>query len=391
MQRRSVVEELGTLANRTMTETPKIVHERLRAGIVGKSAAGSHPDANALNAFAEQALSLTEREDVLAHLASCATCRNVLRTALPEVVVPEPVVVAESQDIPLPVAKIRQRKALLWPSLRWGVLAAGVVTAVLLARPGFEHLTNPARNQANSGVQRPADAGVGSQTTVEKSDFRSSGTEAKSKTPDELTKAQASTSRSSQQRTAAASGNYSISGREEVSEPSSLIADNRGSSADHPFPMGSNQTAIVRAKPALGTQDQSQETLPPNKSQTQAGGALASLAVLKQSPQWVIEAGSLKRSLDGGLSWQTILQPANSLLCYASRGGQMWVGGQGGTLLRSTDGGAHWSAIAVSPQGKTLSSDIKNINLQDPASIMLTTTGDDRLVSKDGGTTWEQR
>jgi hypothetical protein len=37
-----------------------------------------HPDAESLNAFAEQALAATEREQILAHLAGCSRCRQVI-------------------------------------------------------------------------------------------------------------------------------------------------------------------------------------------------------------------------------------------------------------------------------------------------------------------------
>jgi Putative zinc-finger len=39
---------------------------------------GVHPDAESLNAFAEQALAAAEREQVLTHLASCGRCREVV-------------------------------------------------------------------------------------------------------------------------------------------------------------------------------------------------------------------------------------------------------------------------------------------------------------------------
>ena len=409
-----------------MTETPKIVHGRLRAAMAGQGAGGSHPDANVLNAFAEQALSLPEREDVLAHLALCAICRDVLLTALPEIVVPEPIVAAEPQTLSLPVSSFRERRALLWPSLRWGVLAAGVITAVLLARHGFEHgfghLTNTASNQASSALQRSADANrgsqaLGSQTTPAKSavpgdGVPGNGTGAKSESAEALSatspmqqaaapapvtsgsRLQSNGTRKPTQQTSAAAANPVVSGAENAgaqkSEPPFMIAGNRAPS--NPLSLAANgPTAIVRAKPPLGTQDQSQQVLPPGRSQTQAGEALASPAVLKQSPQWAIEAGTLKRTLDGGQSWQTVLQPAKSLLCFASRGGQLWAAGRSGTLLHSIDGGANWTAITVSIGGQAFNSDIKDISVQDPSLILLTTTADKHLVSKDGGQTWEQK
>ena len=37
-----------------------------------------HPDAESLNAFAEQALGEQEREQIVAHLAECGRCREVV-------------------------------------------------------------------------------------------------------------------------------------------------------------------------------------------------------------------------------------------------------------------------------------------------------------------------
>jgi len=37
-----------------------------------------HPDADSLNAFVEQALAMPEREQILAHLAACSRCRQVI-------------------------------------------------------------------------------------------------------------------------------------------------------------------------------------------------------------------------------------------------------------------------------------------------------------------------
>src|SRR5262245_14687613 len=63
----------------TMPEVPKIVHDRLRAALP----ADAHPDADVLTAFAEQALSAIERENVTGHLARCGECRGVIALSLP--------------------------------------------------------------------------------------------------------------------------------------------------------------------------------------------------------------------------------------------------------------------------------------------------------------------
>jgi len=63
-----------------MSELPKIAQARLRAQSVA-----AHPDADVLTAFCEQSLSEGERQPVLAHLAACADCREVVALALPPV------------------------------------------------------------------------------------------------------------------------------------------------------------------------------------------------------------------------------------------------------------------------------------------------------------------
>ena len=59
---------------------------------------GQHPDADQLNAFAEGALPVHEREATLAHLAGCAHCRMIVSLALPpmedEAAAPQPVFTA---------------------------------------------------------------------------------------------------------------------------------------------------------------------------------------------------------------------------------------------------------------------------------------------------------
>ena len=63
-----------------MLEIPKIVRQRLAANL----AAGAHPDANLLTAFAEQTLTRRERDSVLRHLSQCSECREVTILSAPE-------------------------------------------------------------------------------------------------------------------------------------------------------------------------------------------------------------------------------------------------------------------------------------------------------------------
>jgi len=95
-----------------MQNVPKIVPERLKAA----ASTVNHPDADLLTAFAERSLSEPERDAVLDHLARCGDCRDIVALALPATEA------LETAAIPA------RRGWLTWPALRWGFVAAGVVT-----------------------------------------------------------------------------------------------------------------------------------------------------------------------------------------------------------------------------------------------------------------------
>jgi len=144
-----------------MTEVPKIVYDRLRAaraqGALPDRAGPerAHPEADLLTAFAEQALSATERDGVLEHLALCGDCREAIALALPPADIVTAPIATETEVVrATPIRAKSERNfltAFAWPSLRWAALAAGVAVAasVLLMHPGK-------LNQATlSSVNRP--------------------------------------------------------------------------------------------------------------------------------------------------------------------------------------------------------------------------------------------
>ena len=117
-----------------MSELPKIVQDRLRAGMPG----GGHPDADVLTALAEQALSGTEREDVVRHLSLCVDCREAVTLSIPpmEAVAPSK---ADREGVPKAETTGGGLRAwFAWPNLRWAAMAAAVVVvaSVLVLRPG---------------------------------------------------------------------------------------------------------------------------------------------------------------------------------------------------------------------------------------------------------------
>ena len=133
------------------------------------------------------------------------------------------------------------------------------------------------------------------------------------------------------------------------------------------------------------------EVTPKAKTRNFAMQAAAPLAMQKQSANWTIAGGVLQRSLDGGHTWQMAARAEHGLLCYASRGQEVWVGGRSGTLLHSVDNGATWSAVAVSIGGQRLSSDVTRVDVRGPAEIVLSTDAHETFSSTDDGKTWEKK
>ena len=98
-----------------MKDVPKFVRQRMVAPV-----GGDHPEVNLLAAFAEGGLTGREREQVLSHLGKCATCRETLAVAMPEITAEHPHAAAAPSGT----------RWLRWPMLRWaGVGAAVVVVA----------------------------------------------------------------------------------------------------------------------------------------------------------------------------------------------------------------------------------------------------------------------
>ena len=115
-----------------------------------------HPDAESLNAFAEQALAGDERERMVAHLAACGRCRDVVFLAQEGNV--EPALVAA------PAPRLVERGAwfksrrLLWVPV--GALAAGITVAYVLHVRRAEPTVQTARvvNEVAPAVSAPQPA-----------------------------------------------------------------------------------------------------------------------------------------------------------------------------------------------------------------------------------------
>jgi hypothetical protein len=144
----------------TMSDVPKIVQDRLQAAM----ARDAHPDADLLTAFAERALSGTEREDIVRHLARCGDCREAVALSIP----PLETVSTQAEDAagaPAHQPTETSRSWFAWPTLRWAAMAAGVavVASVVMLRPGRQPnstATDESRMAENKVAAPPAGSKV---------------------------------------------------------------------------------------------------------------------------------------------------------------------------------------------------------------------------------------
>jgi len=361
-----------------MTDIPKIVYDRLRVPPPKDAAlAGTHPEMELLTAFMEQALWPSGRESILGHLVLCEECREIVALAMPaaeifdgrlpaqeqlgQAPVREPVrEEEEDQQVSIPIATKRNR----WfgfarPNLGWAALAAGVavVASMLVLHPLQQKQTMPPTS--NQTVAANVPLATDSQSA------------AKSQQLSEDSNRQASPPK----------GSLPSRERHVQGAADTLVADNR-------YPREESLIArkpaspIEKAKPAL------------QNDEMQATSASAAKAF-----KWKISAGVLERSFDSGRSWQIDLRADHPLLCYASHGQDIWVGGQAGTLLHSNDDGLTWAQVRASDDD-SLSADVTRIDLRntdvangsDVVTEIVVSTGTGEVWNSiDGGNTWNRQ
>jgi hypothetical protein len=421
-----------------MTEVPKIVYDRLRAALPERALPErtgperAHPDADLLTAFAEQALSATERDGVLDHLALCGDCREVVALALPAADMVPPPIADETDGVRTTASRAGApapyKLSFAWPSLRWAALAAGiaVVAAVLLVRPGkLNQATLPSANREVATTVPPASGPQTASSSVPSPSIASSSTDQEAvltETNEARPKSELRLSKKLKAGQAvtpslqAGSGIHDAPASREATETVELSGANAAvevaPSAEGSLTARNETPAIEKAKPApqgieaieaeANEQQKTETAVVPGPAKPQArnmmsAAKLTSLAsrTLAQNVTWAITGGVLQRSLDSGQSWQNALHADHPLLCYASQDKDVWTGGQAGTLFHSANRGVTWVQIQPSIKAEQLSSDITHIELRgdvpSPAEIVVSSSNGEVWSSADGGKTWEKK
>jgi hypothetical protein len=400
-----------------MTEVPKIVYDRLRAALPEQA----HPDADLLSAFAEQALSVTEREGVLQHLALCGDCREAVALALPDVAPPR---IADEDSVGTTVSRAGSRASrklsFAWPTLRWAALAAGVVVAgaVLLVHPGKLNQATPPSTKSEiattappaSGLQTPSSSAPSSRvpsstvgSPTDQSAVIAKAYEAQPKSELQLSRklkaGQAVTpspqtesgmlladNKKDSRQAAPAAGVRTLDYDARTSQGATETAEVSGAaaaattepSAENALMARNDAPAIEKAKPApqemeVNEEQKTQAAAVPGPARLQARNVMSAAKLASPASQslavaphvtWAITGGVLQRSLDSGRSWQDALHADHPLLCYASHNEDVWTGGQAGMLFHTANSGVTWVQVQPSIKARQLRSDITHIEVR---------------------------
>lgn len=330
-----------------------------------------HPDANLLAAFTEKRLRGREREDLFAHLAECADCRQI----------------AALSSEPVPVAKPR----LIPVAWRWAAAAAAValvLTGTWGLRLGLVRTQNAGPRIASVRAKEPKPAPRAA-TEVEIAPSTNS-----------QMKRMRATNSSMEKKAAAARG------RPEIPSPPTTSFNEMASA---PNPDADKLAALPAAPPYkiadLDFRAAKMAAPPPSgalreriSAPTSAsfGMTAAKRFVPHSAVLWRVNSGAVEQSLDGGITWQAVsINEGAAFHAIAFEGARVWAGGTDGALFVSRDAGSSWKKIAVAEASRskpvvTLTGTIVAIRLARPSQIILETDTGGQWISRDGGTSWNR-
>lgn len=393
-----------------------------RRGLERSQTVQAHPDADLLNAFSEQTLTVREREQILAHLAVCPACREVVSLAAP--------------PVEAPVPAVSEPSAWKWPILRWGAVAASaviVVIAVSLAkfqRPETPHMqvatestpTNapaapvvravPAEAVPSAGMKapevryekvapKPERQELASRTAV-----TSSNVMLKKDAPAPVPSASGSAMggviagvpmRVPQEHAAQAQKTQAVFADRATTDNEALA---KLKTAPPPPPPVATQTVeVTGAAPAMDqVQAATSAEAAPKGRQPSAIRNAAPMAAREMrmnafalDQRWqVTPEGYLLSSTDDGKNWVRQL-PDLRFTHVQTIGTHVWACGPDGILMHSIDGGLNWSKIVPTDQKVSLEGDITSINFTDLNHGTLETSKGERWTTSDAGKTWKKQ
>jgi hypothetical protein len=338
----------------------------LRRELARSPQAGPHPDSNLLSAFAEGALLERERQDVVAHLAACVDCRELLSLATGAAANP----VAASRPFLLPrSAHPPLRTWLAWASIAASILV--VCSAGLVYKQKLE-LKQRATVAAESApvppfttIQQPK-----SPPPAESNAIIGKATRAPGQLKAPLRSKESTAEATAGQRTAVAQRELEAS---QQNSPTQSAAVAPAIAAD----------SVAKA-PAL---DQMNSAF----ANTMTARALSSASkdAGATRPHWRIDSmGQAERSFGNG-AWQPVLPNESAkMLVISVFDSQVWLGGENTRLYRSSDNGNTWILVPL-PMKNGGEHGIVHIRFQTQASGVVEASDGTSWTTTDGGVSWQ--
>lgn len=339
-------------------------------------AAGTHPDADLLNGFAEGSLLADERRRVVNHLAGCDSCRAAVALA--------------SDASPAPQTKIAPARStrILF---RIAIPALTATAAVAVTFLVVHH--EPQNTQTNQTAAVHPAATPSSQLTVTSAEPQAHSTA----TP----KPQAPPAPGPRARLAAPVNAPAPSQPVTIAAVPAPIAAPKA----EPVPAAAQQTVEVQAEPAAnraaGGPSQALQSfhgvagLTSGEASSAFSNTVTNKALAKAAatplarPHWRINhQGQPERAFGSG-PWQTVLPAdAPAMRVIATDGADVWTGGDNTQLYRSTDNGATWSRVAL-PEKSGAPHAIAHIQIDSPTDITVRASDGTTWTTSNAGASWK--
>ena len=373
----------------------------LRRELAALAPVGEHPDADVLTAFAEGSLLERERQSLLAHLASCAECREVLSLCAIEEHQPahefELVVAAAAAPMAATPPKPKRQTR---PWLPWVAVAAGIVIVSGVALRYEENrltqqrlaaqqevkanaapplvqtpsaVQSPPAVQAPPPVNQPASAADSLKAAPKKTQEASA--------LDSVEVAPANEGQPEVQMSASAGAIHEErqATPPQLQLPASPVAGKTAS--DQTIVVNSAQTAELRSARQL-----SKTSAFANKVTSNALAAAPAAGLAR--PHWRINDQGQPERAFGESSWQPVLPEEKSKMRVLSvANGEVWVGGENDRVYRSRDEGTTWLPILL-PAKSGSPHTIIHIRFEAKNTGTIEAADGTTWNSEDGGTTW---
>jgi hypothetical protein len=354
------------LGRKWIGEVKQLESNPLRQELARSQHDEPHPDADMLTALAEDSLLERERQQILAHLAACAECREILGTAAGAAL--------DSEDDFVPLSLPRPAQLPPWRWLPWGKIASCILVFCLAVlfyqrKPEFPPSTEVATKEA---VQLPSPA-LQQQPSPSAQKQVALGAAANRPLPQPLpqpSRSQAMNAANIVRENQFESAKSSESSSGGLYQPSAVAGQ-----------IEPPAEPVLKAAPAPSA---------PAFVNTITARSLSSASITAAArSHWRIDsAGHPERSFGDG-AWQAVLPHETVKMRVVSvLNSEVWIGGDRSRLYHSTDSGTTWNLIALPAiDGKEHS--IAHIRFQTAQSG--TVESDDGTVwtTNDGGKTWK--